>query len=344
MLLRFLSLAIMVNAIAVYAQGPAAGTDPTVLRRLLERHRPAAGMAFEFAAIGDQHYGEDGERKFPALQASINTSGVAFVVHAGDVKSGSTVCSDAMFADRVRAFNLFTMPMMLTPGDNEWTDCHRENNGSFSSLERLAALRRFFYPDNRSFGMRKMTLSQQSEDPRYSKYVENQMWSMGDALFATIHIIGSNNNLGRTAEDDAEYTERTNANFNWLRTIFSVARDNDFSRVVLTMQANPGWSGAPIAVRQLGTGFRDSLGVLEEEAIVYDRPILVIMGDSHLYRIDQPLRSAVTGNIYEKLFRLETPGSDQVHWVRVRIDPARRAPFAFEYEPVPVNNMPHRRP
>jgi hypothetical protein len=344
MLLRLFSLALILTSIAAYAQGPAAGADPAVLRRLLERHKPQPGVAFEFAAIGDQHYGPEGERKFPALQASINTSGVAFVVHAGDVKSGSTVCSDAMFADRVRAFDAFEMPMMLTPGDNEWTDCHRENNGSFNSLERLSALRRFFYPDNRSFGKRKMTLSQQSEDPRYAKYVENELWSMGDTLFATIHIVGSNNNLGRTPEDDAEYTERTAANFNWLRTVFSVARDNDFARIVLTMQANPGWGGSPALVRETGSGFRESLGVLEEEVIVFDRPVLVIMGDSHIYRIDQPLRSAVTGNTFEKLFRLETPGSEQVHWVRVRIDPERRAAFGFEYESIPANNLPHRRP
>lgn len=333
----------LVAAIAMWGQAPASGPDPAVLRRLLDRHKPEA-RAFEFAALGDQQYGAAGEAKWPALQNSINRSGVSFAVHVGDVKSGSTVCSNEMFANRVTAFNNFEMPFILTPGDNEWTDCHRENNGSYDSLERLAYLRRVFYPDNRSFGKVKMTLSQQSEDPRYAKYVENGMWSMGNVLFATLHVIGSNNNLGRTPENDAEYVERTAANFNWLKTIFSVARDNSFSSVVIALQANPGWDGVPVRVSQLETGFRETFFTLEEEVIVYDRPVLVITGDSHLMRMDQPMLSARTGNQLENLVRLEVPGSNQVHWVRVKVDPARPFPFAMQYEPVRENFLPHQRP
>ena len=36
-------------------------------------------------------------------------------------------------------FNNFEAPFIYTPGDNEWTDCHRENNGSFDPIERLTA-------------------------------------------------------------------------------------------------------------------------------------------------------------------------------------------------------------
>ncbi|MBY0375457.1 MAG: hypothetical protein K2Q23_15795 [Bryobacteraceae bacterium] len=327
-----------------FSQAPPAGPDPAVLQRLLQRHRPTDVRAFEFAALGDQQYGPEGERKWPALQASINPSGVAFAVHVGDIKSGDTVCSNEMFADRLRAFNAFEMPMILTPGDNEWTDCHRENNGSFDSLERLAFLRRTFYPDNQSLGRRKITLSQQSEDPRYRNYVENSMWSQGNILFATLHVVGSNNNLGRNAANDVEFAERTAANFNWLKTVFAVARDNNFAGVVWVMQANPGWNGSPVSAASAGTGFFDTLFVLEDEVIVFNRPVLVIMGDSHLFRIDQAMRSRRTNNIMENLIRLEVPGSDQVHWVRVRVDPARNSLFAFEYEPVRVNFRPHERP
>ena len=36
--------------------------------------------------------------------------------------------------------------MIYVPGDNEWTDCHRANNGGYDPLERLAFLRAMFYP------------------------------------------------------------------------------------------------------------------------------------------------------------------------------------------------------
>ncbi len=166
-----------------WAQGPASGPDPTVLQRLLGRHRPVP-RAFEFSAIGDQQYGAAGERMWPALQASINLANVAFVLHIGDIKSGDTVCSNEMFEDRLRAFNNFDMPMIYTPGDNEWTDCHRENNGSFDPLERLDYLRLVFYRDNQSQGKRKITLSQQNEDSRYGKYVRMRCGRRGMSFLA----------------------------------------------------------------------------------------------------------------------------------------------------------------
>jgi hypothetical protein len=339
-----LAATLLLSSVYAIAQGPAAPTDPTVLQRLLQRHRPEA-RAFDFGAIGDQQYGQEGEQKWPALQNSINAaSNLAFVVHAGDFKSGSTVCSDELFRNRLDAFNSFVMPLIYTPGDNEWTDCHRENNGSYNSIERLTAIRSMFFPEARSLGRTTIPVSRQSEDPQYRNYVENAMWSTGNVLFATLHIVGSNNNLGRNAQNDLEFRERTNANMNWIRTIFSVARDNLFSGVVLITQANPGWSGAPLRVAQLGTGFRDTFSIIEEDTIFYARPVLLIFGDSHIFRIDKPMIGARSGRVVENFLRLEVPGETNVHWIRVRIDPAHRGLFSFMYEDVPENFVPQLQP
>jgi hypothetical protein len=38
-------------------------------------------------------------------------------------------------------FNLFEQfknPLVYTPGDNEWTDCHKTNKGTRMSLERIS--------------------------------------------------------------------------------------------------------------------------------------------------------------------------------------------------------------
>ncbi len=339
----FAALFVCCCATASLAQIRMTDPDPVLLERLLLRHRPES-RAFDFGAIGDQQYGPEGERKWPALQNSINRSNIAFLLHAGDLKSGSTVCSNELFEDRRQAFNTFEMPMIYTPGDNEWTDCHRENNGSYDPLERLDYLRRVFYPDHRSLGRRPLGLSQQSEDPRYSRYVENAMWSVGNVLFATVHVIGSNNNLGRDAANDGEWQERTTANLTWLKTIFSVARAAEFAGVVITTQANPGWRGTAVLVAALETGFRDTFFTLEDEAIVYGRPVLVVMGDTHIFRIDKPMLGARSGRVLENILRLEVPGDTQVHWVRVKIDPAKRGLFAFEFEDVIENYFPQPRP
>jgi hypothetical protein len=33
-------------------------------------------------------------------------------------------------------FNSLSKPFWYTPGDNDWTDCHRNNNGALNPLER----------------------------------------------------------------------------------------------------------------------------------------------------------------------------------------------------------------
>jgi hypothetical protein len=343
MIRRLLCLLPILASIALPQAGPN-GPDPAILQTLLSRHRPTP-QRFEFAAIGDQHYGAAGIAKWPALQSSINRStATQFVVHTGDIKSGSTVCDDAMFANRLRDFNNFEMPMILTPGDNEWTDCHRANNGSYDAIERLRYLRNIFYPNNQSLGRRKITLSQQSEDRRYSTYVENSMWSQGNILFATVHLVGSNDNLGRDAVNDAEWRERRAANFNWLKTIFSVARDNEFAGVVLVMQVNPGFTGVRVRVSQLESGLRDSFFVIEDEAITFRKPVLIIHGDSHEFHFDKPLIGARSGLPIDNLMRVEVPGSADVHWVRIGVDPAKTQLFSVEHVDVVENYFNQTRP
>ena len=62
-----------------------------------------------------------------------------------------------------------------------------------------------------------------SEEARYARFRENVRWTYGGALFVTLHVIGSNNNLGRTPVMDAEYAERTAANLAWMRQAFDLA-------------------------------------------------------------------------------------------------------------------------
>ncbi len=54
--------------------------------------------------------------------------------------------------------------LVYTPGDNEWTDCHRSNNGKYDPLERLAALRNgFFLFPNVTLGGRQLPLFTQAD-------------------------------------------------------------------------------------------------------------------------------------------------------------------------------------
>ena len=104
-----------------------------------------ASDSFKFVAIGDTPYSLPADYpRFERLISSINAAKPSFTVHAGDIKSGSSECSDANILKIRDYFNTFENPLIYAVGDNEWTDCHREKAGKFDPLERLGKLREWF--------------------------------------------------------------------------------------------------------------------------------------------------------------------------------------------------------
>jgi hypothetical protein len=293
---------------------------------------------FTFALIGDIPYGPEGEAKFPNLQADINEDrSLKFIVHDGDFKNGSSLCSDAVFYNRLDLFNQFVRPLIFLPGDNEWTDCHRANNGSYDPLERLAFLRQVFFPTENSLGRQTMRLERQSSNPQYMKFRENVRWMMQSVLFVGLHIVGSNNNLGRVPAADAEYAERNTANLQWLRDSFTLARRERLRAVAIIIQANPGFE-LPAASR---TGFNDFLAALEAETISYAKPVVLVHGDSHYFRIDKPMLGTQSRRRVENFTRVETFGENDNHWLHVTVEPGNPNVFIFDQRIVRANLVQH---
>ncbi len=149
------------------------------------------------AVIGDVPYGAAQEARFGDFIDAVNDDPkVRAVVHVGDIKSGSTTCSDERFAAVRGAFDTFKDPVVYTPGDNEWTDCHRAAAGAYLPTERLASLRDIFYPEpGRTLGGRERQVNIQADFRGFEDYVENQMWLDSKVVFSTVHVVGSNNGL-----------------------------------------------------------------------------------------------------------------------------------------------------
>ena len=175
---------------------------------------------FEFGVIGDGPYFPGTEPLFRAAIEDMNRADLAFVLHVGDIEAdgrypyggGARTCTDESFEQRLEMFAASRHPFILTPGDNDWTDCHFVKEREFDPLERLEKLRTFFFANDQSLGQKRMTLETQASDPAHAKYVENRSWSLRGVEFATLHIVGSNDNLGRTPAMDREHAERTAAN------------------------------------------------------------------------------------------------------------------------------------
>lgn len=313
--------------------------------------RTAQPNHFAFGVIGDAPYRPEEVVRFAAAINAMNQSELAFVVHVGDIQAdgrsayrgGIPTCADESLLERKKLFDASRHPFILTPGDNDWTDCHGVKDRVVDPLERLARLRTMFFPTSQSLGQRKITLAIQSVDPRYAKYVENRSWIHEGVHFVTLHIVGSNNNRGRNPQMDAEYAERNAANLAWMVHAFERARSGQARAIVIVIQANPfferTWAasqvksylpGLPVDMSQpvQPTGFDDFLAALEREVPAFPKPVLLVHGDTHLFRLDKPLVRKSDQRLIEHFTRLETFGSPDVHWVRVVVNPKEPAVFS----------------
>jgi hypothetical protein len=171
---------------------------------------------YSFAVIGDIPYGDAQIARFPGVVQQINDDPVVrWVDHLGDIKNGSSVCGDAYFHMIKNDFDAFRDPLVYTVGDNEWTDCHRPNNGGYNPLERLATIRQVFFPrPGRTLGQHPAAVRSQAD----LGIPENVTWQRAGVTFAAVNVPGSNNSLvpwtGRTAptpEQTAEVLSRTAA-------------------------------------------------------------------------------------------------------------------------------------
>lgn len=163
----------------------------------------------DLAIIGDTPYGAVQIADFPAFIAAIgNAPNLREVVHVGDIKNGSSRCDTSFFQFVLENFEASTLPLVYTPGDNEWTDCHRANNGAYDPLERLETLRSMFFPTpGLSLGSSPRQVESQSFYEGFESFVENQLWFEAGSVFAALHVVGSNNGLLPWYSDDSSGTK-----------------------------------------------------------------------------------------------------------------------------------------
>ncbi len=326
------------------------------------------------AVFGDWPYGPVLFNAANLLINSINADPkVRLVLHIGDIHSGSQPCTGAGLSPlpagaaptyNQDVFNFFEQlkdPVVYTPGDNEWTDCHKTRQSkSGAPLNELAAVRSVFFPRvGETLGGRKKRVLSQAEHfsrvyPTDAQFVENVMWSESRVVFATLNMPGSNNDgLTWTApftDETArtrEAAQRTGAALRWLRATFAKAHEDDAKAVLIGLQANM-WDTDQLVAGGDGLG-NYSLFVHELANLAkhFKRPVLLINGDSHLFVADTPLAdpTSVLGKIHgtsavPNLKRITVQGSTNgpAEWLRLKVDPS--TPQVFSWDNVTYCNTP----
>ncbi|MBI3805632.1 MAG: metallophosphoesterase [Nitrospirae bacterium] len=320
------------------------------------------------AVFGDWPYSTPLLNNAPLLLNSVNNDPeVNLVIHVGDIHSGSMPCTGAGLNPipaganpgwNQGVFNIFQQfkdPFVYTPGDNEWTDCHKTKESSSGyPLNELAAVRSLFFPipGYTLGGVRKEVASQALENegnPTDAQFVENVMWKQSNVLFVTLNVPGSNNDglpwsggTGQFLNEGArlqEVAERNASNLRWLDRAFKKAKNA--AAVVIALQADM-WDLAAVVPGGDGlNGYDEFVQALADHAVAFGRPVLLLNGDSHIYGADQPLAdpTSATGLIHHtqavpNLTRITVQGSTNTpnEWLRLAIDPS--SPNAFTWQNV----------
>lgn len=340
-----------------------------LLTALLAAGSTMAGDRYSFAVIGDMPYNPvaAGVQVYPAdayirVISAINAESgddrdeVNFTVHVGDIKGGATRCDNNVYTQNLTYFNSYKRAVIFTPGDNEWTDCHRTNNGAYVPVERLGFIRTTFFPNNQSLGQNKRTLTKQAG------YPENSIWKKGPVLYVTLHQPGSNNNHQQVypgfSED--EYTARNAANMAWLNQAFAMAAaDNDIKGVAIFSQANPFErflepTSSSNTIVYTESGYSDFITNLRAKALTSGKRVVYFGGDTHYMRLDQPMTGTYPGCVtvnpcvaaavpasptdrVNNFSRVEVFAQNDVHWIKVEVDEDDPGIFKFNPRRVPGN-------
>ncbi len=249
------------------------------------------GSAFQIGLVGDTGYTSSQESDFRDVRAHANTLPLAFVTHDGDIKSGSSSCSDSKFRSVRDVFNGFAAPVVYTPGDNEWQDCAE------GSSNRLSELREVFFSTSQSLGKNKITLTRQPT------YVENARWTKGGVVFVTVNEPGSTGGSG-SLRDAGEA---------WLNQAFDLAKSTNAPGIMVIWQDNP---FSPSGGRLYRT--------LQDRTEDFGKPVVLVHGDTHAFKIDHPWSDL------DNFTRVETyAGGDSDRWVLATVDPKSSSVFSF---------------
>ncbi len=146
----------------------------------------AQGQQIIFSATGDVPYGSGEVAPFQQQMTNHNKySPAAFLVHVGDIISGSESCDESKYSNLANIMKTLAVPAYIAPGDNETVDCSKPTSGYGFFLK-------YFNNYEQNFCSAAYT-------ERQSARPENWAFTMNGVLFMGIDLVYG----GTTAQKDA---------------------------------------------------------------------------------------------------------------------------------------------
>ncbi|CAN5374688.1 hypothetical protein BH11PSE11_BH11PSE11_32150 [soil metagenome] len=285
-----------------------------------------------FAVIGDSPYGTSPTDTTQTLAnpAFINVlnsdADVSLVLHTGDIHSGKQYCTQDYNQTILNQWKAFKNPLIYTPGDNEWTDCHKpaEGGGTYNAttgvidyvkdasgnqvdykggepVENLKLVRSLFFATPGKSQGAAMDVNSQAilfdpANPADKEYVENVWFEKSRVLVVTVNIPGGSNNdtdiwygaPTMSQSQSQEVATRSAAALRWIDAAFKRATDNGDIAVLIMLQADM-WDADGKPASHI-VQYKQFIDRIASNTKTFGKPVLLLNGDSHIYRSDNPLK------------------------------------------------------
>ncbi len=274
------------------APGDAAG-DATV-DAPVDTGPPPPPPPLVFSVMGDVPYTAADE---PVLQAQIVAhnamSPSKFMVHVGDIKSGSAPCVEPTYQKVAGFLHALTVPTFIIPGDNEWNDCTDPAQAwgfwttHFGHFEA-------FWP------AAPVVARQAVRD-------ENFAWVDSGVLMVGINLVGG------AVHSAAEWALRLPEDAAWISEQLALHGDKVYA-MVLFAHAEPTANHTAFM-----TPYRAAVGA-------WGKPVLHLMGDGHVWKMDRPYAE-------RNILRVEVQQGGVAQPIQVTVSPADPNAFAIDRAP-----------
>lgn len=246
----------------------------------------------EVIVIADIPYTSEQREVFEKDIKTAISDDVHALIHLGDFKSSKEPCSDEELKRNLdEVYKLLPRKTVYTAGDNDWTDCDKKS--LVQRMSELQRLKQLTDSVKQHVGFKKVELREWNVD---ANEPFNTMWSVKNVLFATVHVVGTNNGRAKIHLDDPvkaleKAKLREKATLAWLDTIAEKLQKRSVQAVVIAMHADmyleknrKKYKGACEPGNEFtcdGHGLiRRKLHDLMKNA---EKPVLLLHGDSKLY-------------------------------------------------------------
>jgi len=251
-----------------------------------------------FTAMGDVPYTPQG---FIDLAEQIEkhdgNSTSSFIMHLGDIKTSADSCNERRYQEVANVLQKSSIPLFIIPGDNEYNDCD-------DPIEAFAFWKKYFLHFHKKWAF-----------PHAIEYdkerVENFSWVQEDVLFIAINLVG-----GRVY-DSLEWNDRLRQDADWVEQ--SVNRHESGVKALVL------FGHAFITDDTMGkfTLFTDRF---RQIAKAFNKPVLYLQGDGHVYIHDRPWPEA-------NILRVQVDAGPRL--MEVTVDTKQQDPFIFRKDMFP---------